>query len=85
VRPTEQLSAHAPALQTVPFRHALPQVPQFNPSPTVLVQPVSHAVRFAWHVQLPVTQLDPTAQALPQVPQLVALLDRSTQKPLQAV
>jgi hypothetical protein len=52
---------------------AMPQPPQWAPSAAVFAQPVAHAVKPAWHMQLPL-QIWPGPQATPQPPQLATSL-----------
>src|SRR6185437_13686321 len=78
-----QVVPHAPAEQTWPWAHALPQLPQFWPSDWGFTQvPLQASCPVAQkRLHCPLVQTSPGAQALPQLPQFWASVWVSTQWP----
>jgi len=74
---------HAPALQTYPWGHALPQLPQLPVSLCRSTQLLPQTVCGAAQPQTPAVHERPGSQTLPQNPQLWESLERVTHCPPQ--
>lgn len=82
--PAGQLATHCEVEHSgVAGGQAVPQLPQFAPSALVFTQPFAHALRPAWHMQVPL-QIWPALQTVPQAPQFATSLLVFTQAGPQA-
>lgn len=81
----EQLSAHAPALQTSPTPQARPQAPQCVGSVAVLTHSPPHAVLPGGQAQAPSRQRRSVSHAWAQAPQFSPSDESETQRPPQHV
>ena len=87
VSPLWQESAHLPAEQTSPERHAVPHTPQWARSVLRLTQVPLQSDRPLWQesAHLPAEQTSPERHAVPHAPQLSRSLLRFTQVPVQSL
>ena len=86
VNPVAHPLPHTLPVQTgADVPQTVPQAPQLEGSVAVLVQTPAHAVWPVGHTHDPPEQCVPPVQCVPQPPQLVSLLEVSTQTPEQFV